>query len=191
MNKNKLELWLTGVKELVGEPLPDVSIPPSVASHSELVRIVAIHLPELEESYNKARKIEGWLQTEDGGVYHFGDDRWADALAIFLEVERNETNYISQSKDTFKDDKFPYEVLIAHWSNVLDKYEPSAVEQPVSEEEQANQEHIARLKEMARLDILKLDKLIEANKQSKRLTVIVAFVIVAWLIALAISKNYL
>lgn len=191
MNKNKLELWVTGVKELVSEPLPDVSIPPSVASHSELVRIVAIHLPELEESYNKARKIEGWLQAEDGGVYHFGDDRWADALAIFLELDRNETSYIYQSTDAFRDDKFPYEVLIAYWSSVRDKYQPSAVQQPVSEEEEANQEYIARLKEMARLDILKLDKLIEANKQSKRLTAIAAFVIVVLIALASVSKNYL
>lgn len=117
MDKNKLENWVTGLGKTIAEN-KDIKL----ESHADLVKAVAIYLPELSECRGYTYSIGGWSLLKDGsGVHHFGNDSWADALAMYLEITVNETNYIYQSLSTFQGDKPPYKTLISRWSSVLDK----------------------------------------------------------------------
>lgn len=117
MNKNKLENWITGLEKTITEN-KDIKL----ESHADLVKEVTIYLPELNECRRKARKLGGWGYCKEcDGVHHFGDDSWADALGMYLEINHNETDCIYQSLTTFQGDKFPYKTLISRWSSVLDK----------------------------------------------------------------------
>lgn len=117
MDKNKLEKWVTGLNTTIAENKDT-----KMDSHADLMRTVAIRLPELSECQRKARRIGGWGYCKEcDGVHHFGDDSWSDALGMYLEINHNETDYIYQSLSTFQGDKPPYKTLISRWSSVLDK----------------------------------------------------------------------
>lgn len=120
MNKNKVEDFVSGLKqtnENIKKNKVDIK---SFNTHADVIRIVALKLPELENCYTISKRIGGWSGSEDRlGIYHFGDDRWADALAIFLQIKLHESKYIYQSLNAFDGNNSTLTSVISHWDKML------------------------------------------------------------------------
>lgn len=136
MNKNKVKELIRGLKEAPESIKNTIG---TVTTHGELIRLVASDLPELQKSFDKARKMGGWKKAAEGGTYHFGhshklytnptvdDEHWLDALAVYLDKELGEdsdTDAIYDSLNAWTENpEARYEAVVAHWFSILNKKE--------------------------------------------------------------------
>ncbi len=81
--------------------------------HAGLVSIVAKYLPELQECYKNTPDYDGERYYQEyNNTHHYSYSRWADALALYLGFQFDDTEHTSNALTRWAGDN-PY-----YWGNL-------------------------------------------------------------------------
>ncbi len=81
--------------------------------HAGLVSIVAKYLPELQECYKNTPDFDGERYYQEyNNTHHYSYSRWADALALYLGFQFDDTEHTSNALTRWARDN-PY-----YWGNL-------------------------------------------------------------------------